>query len=270
MRDAREVFYMQTVYEKDLYASPVQVSIVIPVYNQELTVSASLARIREVLDSLATSYELLVVNDGSRDDTLRILQQEQASNPSLKVISYDKNMGKGHAVRKGILESKGDLVVFTDGDLDISPDTIQDYIQQLKTSNLVVGSKRHNLSRVKAPMSRRFLSRAFNLVVRIFTGIKIKDTQAGLKAGNGNALREIFRLMLVKRYAFDVELLTIASLLNMQIKEMPIHITIDRHFKFKDIARMFVDVLAIAYRLRVKRWYYKQIQIGKSREMVEQ
>jgi len=270
VHDAREVFHMQTVYEKDLYTPQIQVSIVIPVYNQELTVSASLARIKEVLDALAASYELIVVNDGSRDDTLRILQQEQASNPSLRVISYDKNMGKGHAVRKGILESKGDLVVFTDGDLDISPTIILDYIHQLKNSTLVVGSKRHPLSQVTAPRIRKLLSRAFNLVVRIFTGIKIRDTQAGLKAGNGNALREIFKLMLVKRYAFDVELLTIASLLKTDIKEMPIHINLDRHFKAKDIARMFVDVLAIAYRLRIKKWYQKQLQVERSSMTMEQ
>jgi dolichol-phosphate mannosyltransferase len=245
---------------KPQYNSHTLVSVVIPVYNQERAISTSLARIGQVLNSLSRSYELIVVNDGSRDDTLKILQREQASNPRLKVVSYDRNMGKGYAVRRGILESKGDLVMFTDGDLDISPHIISEYIQQLQSYDLVVGSKRHPLSRVNAPTSRRFLSRAFNLVVRILTGIQIRDTQAGLKAGNGPALRTIFKLMLVKRYAFDVELLTIASLLKMQTKEMPIEINLDRKFKLKDIARMFVDVLGISYRYRIRRWYQKQLQ----------
>lgn len=251
---------MLSVEAEPQYNSHYIISVVIPVYNQENAISKSLARIRQVLDSLSTSYELIVVNDGSRDDTLKILQGEQASNPLLKVVSYDKNMGKGYAVRKGILESKGHLVIFTDGDLDISPETITEYVGQLAQCDLVIASKRHPQSRIVAPTSRKFLSRAFNLVVRILTGISIKDTQSGLKAGSGPALRAVFRLMLVKRYAFDVELLTIASLLKMQIKEMPVEINLNRKFKVKDIARMFIDVLAISYRYRIRRWYQQQLQ----------
>ena len=252
---------MLSVEAEPQYSSQCVISVIIPVYNQEKAVSTSLTRIKRILDSLSTSYELIVVNDGSRDDTLQILQREQASNPLLKIVSYDKNMGKGYAVRKGILESNGHLVLFTDGDLDISPDTITEYVGQLAQCDLVIASKRHPQSRVIAPTSRKFLSRAFNLVVRILTGISIKDTQSGLKAGNGPALRAIFKLMLVKRYAFDVELLTIASLLKMQIKEMPVEINLDRKFKVKDIARMFMDVLAISYRYRVLKWYQNQLTL---------
>ncbi len=238
-----------------------QVSIVIPVYNQARAISASLARIKKVLEPTGLNYELVVVNDGSRDETLEVLRKEQAMDPRVRVLSYDINMGKGYAVKTGIVETKGELVMFTDGDLDISPNIISEYIRQLEDCDLVIASKRHPLSKYDAPASRKFLSRAFNLVVRVLTGIKIKDTQAGLKAGNGPALRAIFKLMLVKRYAFDVELLTIASLLKMQIREMPVEIDLDRKFKVRDIARMFVDVLAISYRHRMKRWYQKQLKI---------
>jgi dolichol-phosphate mannosyltransferase len=101
----------------------------------------------------------------------------------------------------------------------------------------------------------------FNLLVRMAIGIKVKDTQSGLKAGKGDALRAIFRIMLVKRYAFDVELLTIATALNLNIKEMPIEISLERSFKVRDIAKMFLDVTSIAYRYRMKRWYHKQITL---------
>jgi glycosyltransferase involved in cell wall biosynthesis len=235
-------------------------SIVIPVYNRSDTVAESLRRIKAVLESVTASYEIIVVNDGSTDRTLEMLQREQQLDQRLKVISYSENMGKGYAVRKGVLETQGDIVIFTDGDLDIAPVVISEYIKQLQTCDLVIGSKKHPLSRVQMPGSRRFLSKAFNTIVRIATGIKAGDTQAGLKAGNGDALREIFGLMLVKRYAFDVELLTIANMLKMDVKEMPIEITLNRRFKVKDIARMFVDVLAISYRLRIVRWYHKQIK----------
>ena len=237
----------------------VQLSIVVPVYNQERNVSASLARIKQVLDSTGQSFEIVVVNDGSRDGTLNVLRQEVKADSRIRVITYSQNMGKGHAVKTGIVESHGDTVLFTDGDLDISPHMLDEYIRQLESCDLVIASKRHPLSKYSAPASRKFLSRAFNALVRILTGIRMKDTQSGLKAGNGPALRTIFKLMLVKRYAFDVEMLTIASLLKMHIRELPIEINLDRRFKTKDVARMFVDVLAISYRYRIKRWYQKQL-----------
>lgn len=238
-----------------------QVSVVIPVYNQAGTISASLARIRRVLEATGLSFELVVVNDGSVDETLHVLKKEQKKDQSIRVISYDRNRGKGYAVKTGIVSTRGESVLFTDGDLDISPHMISEYIRQLKDCDLVIASKRHPMSMYNAPRSRKFLSRAFNLVVRILTGIPVKDTQSGLKAGSGSALRAIFKLMLVKRYAFDVELLTIASLLKMQIREMPVEINLERGFKIKEIARMFVDVLGISYRYRIRRWYQRQLEM---------
>lgn len=245
--------------EDNHYISHTLVSVVIPFYNQERMISISLERIRRVLGALSR-YELIAVNDGSLDETLQVLHAEQASDPRLKIVSYGRNMGKGYAVKRGVMETTGDVVIFTDGDLEISPDIIIEYIYQLKDSDLVIASKRHPLSKVKTPFSRKFLSRAFNLVARIATGIKAKDTQSGLKAGNGEALRRIFGLMLVKRYAFDVELLAIASLLKMNIREMPVDINLDKPFRMKEVAKMLVDVIAVSYRLRIIRWYQRQLE----------
>lgn len=236
------------------------VSIVIPVYNQERTISKALSRIRTVLDEAVSEYEVVVVDDGSADNTYEVLKKEAQSHPETKIISYKPNRGKGFAVRTGVLQSKGSVVLFTDGDLDITPDSIKEYIAQLVNYDLVIASKRHPKSRVNAPRSRIFLSRAFNLLTRLLVGIKIKDTQAGMKAGNGEIIRRIFSIMLVKRYAFDVELLLIATLLGSVIKEMPIEIDLQRRFKLRDIWRMFIDILAIAYRHRFRHWYGKRIK----------
>lgn len=237
-------------------------SIVIPVYNCEDTISKSLQRIVTVISSISSNYEIIVVNDGSKDKTLEVLQREKLSNPHLKIITYQDNMGKGYAVKQGVVDSCGDVVVFTDGDLDITPNSIDEYIVQLKTCDLVIASKRHPESQVNAPWSRIFLSKSFNILVRIIAGIGVKDTQAGMKVGNGEIMRRIFRIMLVKRYAFDVELLTIATILRLKITEMPVQITIDRRFKVKEIARMFLDILAISHRNRIIKWYQKQLEIG--------
>lgn len=252
------------------FSQDVFLSLVIPVYNQENEVKNCLRKIKETLDNTRFKYELIVVNDGSTDETLKQLRDAKNSFPNLKIISYQNNKGKGCAVKKGILETSGDVVIFLDGDLDINSNCIIKYINELADSDLVIASKAHPNSKVDCPILRRLLSRAFNFFVRTFTGIKLRDTQCGLKVARGDALRKIFEIILVKRYAFDVELLTIANILNLKIKEMPIEMSIGRSFKFKDIAKMFWDVLAISYRLRIKHYYHKQLLLMRQKNIVSQ
>jgi len=231
------------------------ISIIIPVYNEESNISSFLTHIKNILSRTLLDYELIVINDGSTDNTELVLLEEQKLEERVKVLSYKQNRGKGHAVKTGVLNSKGDVVCFLDGDLDISPSEIRNYIKELEGCDLVIASKAHPLSVVTAPFVRKLLSKMFNMLVRLAVGINIKDTQSGLKVGNGNALRRIFNVMLVKRYAFDVEMLAIASRLDLKIKESPIKITLNRSFKLREIVNMFIDVLGISYRLRIIRFY---------------
>ena len=247
------------IADSDITKSQAQISVVIPVHNQERQISALLTKIKQILNSTLQRYEIVVVNDGSYDNTLQILQREELIDPCIKIISYMPNRGKGHAVKTGVMQASGSIVIFVDGDFDISHSKIKEYIDELKNCDLVIASKRHPQSKVYAPLSRKFLSRMFNLLVRLAIGIKIKDTQSGLKAGTGPALRTIFSVMLVKRYAFDVELLTIASTMNLSIRELPIEIKLDHTFKIQDIAKMVLDVTAISYRHRIRRWYERQL-----------
>jgi glycosyltransferase involved in cell wall biosynthesis len=193
--------------------SRTKVSIIIPVYNQEKQIIDLLTKIRKILKPIFTDYELVVVNDGSIDNTLAALRKEQEELKSkVRVISYDENRGKGYAVKQGVIQSSGDIVLFIDGDLEISPEAINNYVTELKSYDLVIASKAHHFSNVVSPTSRKVLSKMFNLLVRVALGIRLKDTQSGMKAGKGSVLRAIFRAMLVNRYAFDVEMLVIASL----------------------------------------------------------
>src|SRR5919202_1945068 len=239
--------------------SEAQISVVIPVHNQEIQISALLTKIKEILNSTMQSYEIVVVNDGSYDKTLNILQKEKLLDPCIKIISYMPNRGKGHAVKTGVMQASGSIIIFVNGDFNISHDKIKEYIDELKNCDLVIASKRHPLSKVNAPTSRIFLSRVFNLLVRLFVGVKMKDTQSGLKDGNGAALRMIFGVMLVKRYAFDVELLTIATAMHLNIRELPIEINLDHGFRIQDIVKMLLDITAISYRHRIRRWYNRQL-----------
>jgi dolichol-phosphate mannosyltransferase len=236
------------------------ISLVVPVYNQETKISIFLKRLKEALNSTLLNYELIVINDGSSDNTLEILREEEKLDNSIRIISYSQNKGKGYAVKKGIMHALGDIILFIDGDLEVSPVSIQTYIEKVQNHDLVIASKSHPLSKVNAPVSRKFLSRVFNLYVRFMTGVKLKDTQSGLKAGDGDALRRIFTLIHTNRYAFDVELLAIANALKMTVEELPIEITLTHMLGLNDIAKMFIDVIAISYKMRISLWYRKQLR----------
>ncbi len=129
------------------------------------------------------------------------------------------------------------------------------YVDALETADFVIGSKRHPLSTVRTPTMRRFLSLGFNILERLLTGVNATDTQAGLKAARSSALYQVLPLLSVKRYAFDAELLAVASLFNFKIKELPVNIDLKATFSARQVFRMLIDLLGIAYRLRIKRWY---------------
>lgn len=237
----------------------IPLSIIIPVFNEEKNISACLIKIRTLLDLSFNDYEIIVVNDGSTDNTLNVLKKMEHMYSNLKIIHYSENKGKGFAVKTGVNSSQGNIVMFFDGDLNISPNVIKEYIKKLETCDLVIASKRHKHSKIVCSFNRGLLSRVFNLIVQGCTGIKLKDTQSGLKIGNGDALRLIFQCMLVKRYAFDVEMLCIATLFKMKIEEMPIELKLTEKFKIKEIIKMLKDVLAIGYRYRILHWYDRKI-----------
>ena len=235
------------------------ISLIIPIFNQAAKISYSLKKIKQAVELAFSNYELIVVNDGSTDDTLTILKGIAMTDEHVHIISYTPNRGKGYAVRQGVLNSHGDAVIFLDGDLDISPDLVKDYVERLSTSDLVIASKRHPESSVRIPRSREFLSRAFNLLIKVTLGIAQRDTQAGLKVGKGEIMRTIFKNVSVNRYAFDVELLTIASILHLKVQEMPVIMKIERRFNTKEIVKMFSDVMRIYYKHKLLHRYDKEL-----------
>jgi len=234
----------------------VELSIIIPCYNVESSIKTVVTNIIKFLKNTDLSYEIILVNDGSTDNTLQILQKLH-DELDLLYVSYDINRGKGYAIRNGILKSKGKFVLFTDGDLDISINSILLYMKYLDKFDIAIASKNHPNSKLDRTNSRKTLSNMFNIIVRLLTNIKIKDTQVGFKMGKGDAFRKIFRLMTIDRYAFDVEFLVLASLSNYNIVELPVEMTLKRHFHFKDSLQMLFDVFRISFN------YHKQSYVKK-------
>tara|TARA_B110000116_G_scaffold109841_1_gene95276 strand:+ start:493 stop:1221 length:729 start_codon:yes stop_codon:yes gene_type:complete len=228
-----------------------EISIIIPCYNLENIVKTTVKNILENLEKFSDSFEILIVNDGSTDNTLEVIQDIKNNHECIHVITYSQNKGKGYAVKTGILQSIGSYIVFIDGDLDITSDAIQNYIEELNNFDLVIGSKSLQSSEIEIRQSRKILSDIFSSIVKFLTGLKIQDTQVGFKVGNGEDLRKIFKIMNIDGFAFDVELLVIATKLNLRIKEMPVKLKIMKSFRFNSAVQMFYDVVKITYNYKI-------------------
>jgi glycosyltransferase involved in cell wall biosynthesis len=236
----------------------IEVSFVIPAYNEEVFIEDTLGTLDLVFKEKMDQYEIVVVDDGSKDKTYKKALQYANRNGHVKVIRYARNTGKGFAIKTGVMESTGDIVIFVDGDMEIDFNTISKYVAALKNADIVIATKWHSRSTVSMPFSRKLLSRTFNVLVRLLIGFDLKDTQVGLKVMKRSAVDKIFPKLAVKRYAFDVELLALAHLYDLKIVELPVKLKLDSSFKPKNAWHMFVDLLGIAYRLRIIRWYQRQ------------
>jgi glycosyltransferase involved in cell wall biosynthesis len=236
-----------------------------PAYNEAEFIESALESLYRAGRNTGWRYEIVVVDDGSRDGTaLRAAdfasRNGHSRNGFVKLVTYRNNVGKGYAVKTGFLNASGDAVVFVDSDLDVDIDHIGRYVEALNQGDIVVGCKWHPESIVDVPLARRVLSCGFNALVRLLTGMRLHDTQTGLKAIRRRALEKVFPCLSVKRYAFDVEMLAVAELMGLKIVEMPVHLRLRGIFGIREAWRMFVDLLGIAYRLRVKRWYQRALK----------
>jgi len=230
-----------------------RISIVMPAYNEADCIGRCVADVNEQFEAMSEDYEIIVVDDGSDDGTRKII--EELTDKKFKVVGYDRNQGKGHALKVGLSHATGQFAFLIDSDSEIHAKELLNYVDALESADFAIGSKRHPLSTVRTPTMRRFLSLGFNILERLLTGVNATDTQAGLKAARSSALYQVLPLLSVKRYAFDAELLAVASLFNFKIKELPVNIDLKATFSTRQVFRMLIDLLGIAYRLRIKRWY---------------
>jgi len=231
------------------------VSFVLPAFNEGEFIEDVLERLDSSFGVNGLRYEVVVVDDGSVDDTRLRAWRYAVQNGHVRVVGYGKNVGKGFAVKTGFWLAVGDAVVFVDSDRDIDVRQVERYVEALKSADIVVGSKWHKDSVVEVPFVRKVLSRGFNALVRLLTGVGVEDTQTGIKAVRREAFESVFGRLSVKRYAFDVEMLVAARALGLRIVEMPVRLKIESRFSLTEVWHMFYDLLGITYRLKVRKWY---------------
>jgi len=238
-----------------------KISVIVPAHNEEEHIGDFLRDTVSSLDALGFDYEIVVVDDGSTDRT-RERAMSATSNFRVKVVGYEENVGKGFALRYGFEHTSGDIVVFVDSDRDISPRQIARYVGGIERADIVIASKWHRESRTVMPMIRKFLSRGFHLTVILLTGLRVSDTQSGMKAFRRTVLERVLPRLAMKRFAFDVELLTVANMKGFKIVEYPIEIRMSGPTKLRPLVKMlwsmFIEILGITYRLRVTEWYKRE------------
>lgn len=242
------------------------ISVIIPTFKQENTIVDDLTRIKDVLDKLRYPAELICVVDGKIDGTFDNAKKFAKKYENVKVIGYETNKGKGYAVRFGMAESKGDIIGFMDSGMDINPNGLSLLLEHFEwyKADIIVGSKRHPASKVIYPWQRRILSIGYQLLVWSLFGLRVKDTQAGMKFFKREVLEKILPRLLIKHFAFDIEILVVANYLGYRrIYEAPIDIklsfggtsTITNQKFLRTVLAMLIDTLAVFYRLHILHYY---------------
>jgi glycosyltransferase involved in cell wall biosynthesis len=237
-----------------------KVSVILPVFNEAENVRKTIGKTEKVLRELGLEHEIIAVDDGSTDGTWDELKAAASEIDGLKLVRCNGNGGKGQALKLGFGRSSGDIVAFFDAGGEYSPGHLVQFLLLMdgEKAEVVIGSKRHPESKVKYPVRRIFWSAVHNLAVKIFLGLPVRDTQVGVKVFKREVLGEVMPLLLVKRYAFDVELLANVHRRGYKIVEAPIKLNFklgSEKIGFKDIFRIALDILAISYRMRVLKYY---------------
>ncbi len=230
-------------------------SVVIPAYNEAERIETTLDKIRSYLASKRFLAEVVVVDDGSTDGTPGLLRTAAARWPELRTLTNHPNRGKGFSVRRGVLEAEGVFVLFTDADLSAPIEEADNLIAALESAqaDAAVGSRAldRSLIGVRQPWRREYAGRFFNLLVRLFTGLKIHDTQCGLKLFRRDSTRRAFENQQVTGFGFDPELLFLIERWGGKVVEVPVRWNDNPatkvHF-LRDSTRMFLDLIALRWR----------------------
>jgi dolichyl-phosphate beta-glucosyltransferase len=231
----------------------VRYSIVIPAYNESARIAASLEKVLAYIDQRGWDAEVLVVNDGSRDNTAEIVHDYLRKSPRLRLLENPGNRGKGYSVRNGMLHAGGDILLFSDADLSSPIEEADKLFAAIANgADIAIGSRwlQSHLQTQRQPLYRQLFGRVFNLLLRVILGLKFKDTQCGFKVFTRRAGQAIFPAQKIERWGFDPELLYLAKRFGFSVAEVPVawaHREGTRINPLRDGIRMFGEMLKIRW-----------------------
>ncbi len=238
------------------------VSVIMPALDEGHHICANLLETVKLFERAKCDFEIIVIDDGSTDDTRDEVAKACAIDGRIKGVFLRRNYGKGHALQVGFQHCRGDYVVFLDSDLDLHPRQLVGLFRVMrdKDADVVAGSKRHPESTIDYPFRRKVISWIYYYILWMLFNLPLHDTQAGLKIFRRRALRETLPFLLCKRYALDVELLANVHHLGFRICEAPVKLKFRREHKwgrirFRDLYYTGLDTLAIFYRIHILRYY---------------
>ncbi len=229
-------------------------SIVIPAYNESARLSETLEKVLAYTRQQDWDAEVIVVNDGSRDNTADIVREFAQKDQAVRLIENPGNRGKGYSVRNGILNARGDIVVFSDADLSSPIEEMPKLVQALASgADIAIGSRwlKVELQTQRQSLHRQLFGRIFNLLLRLSLGLQFADTQCGFKAFTRRAAQTILPLQRIERWGFDPEILFLARKFGFRVEEVPVlwgHSGGTRIHPLVDGAHMFQEMLRV-------RWY---------------
>lgn len=235
-----------------------KLSIVIPVYNEQERINKTLSTILNYMKRNFYNFNVIVIDDGSKDDTFKILQEFSNTYKEIVLFSNRQNLGKGAAVRNGVLNADADYIYFTDADLSTPIEEIKNFIDVMNEENcdIVIGSRAVKESKilVHQPIYRELMGKIFNKLVKLLLMKDFNDTQCGAKLFRGNVAKKIFSLSKINGFAFDVEILYIAKLYGYKIKEVPI---VWQHFNKSKVHPLFSSIEMFRDLFKIKFNNYK-------------
>jgi len=241
-------------------SDPDLLSVIVPAYNCK-TIFRDLSTLKQYLDELNRPYEIICVVDGRKDKTDHTIElAKKLKDETVKIYFYPENKGKGYAIRYGMARSKGGIIAFIDAGSDLHAKGIGLALEHMKwyDADIIVGSKRHHASKVNYPWQRKLLSFTVQKATRFFFGLNISDTQTGLKVFKREVLVKVLPRLLVKRWAFDLEMLAVANHLGYtKIYESPVEITYNfaSNIGINAVENYAIDYLAIIYRIYFLHYY---------------
>ena len=228
-------------------------SIIIPAYNEGARIGSALERVLRHVREQGWNAEVIVVNDGSQDNTLEVVREYAERNPGLRVVENPGNRGKGYSVRNGMLKASGQVLLFSDADMS-SPieEAAKLFAAISQGADVAIGSRwlQSELQTQRQPWYRQLFGRLFNMTVRLTLGLKYTDTQCGLKAFRREAARKIFAKQKIERWGFDPELLVLADRFGFKVKEVPVSWAHDERSRmnyFRDGVDMLGEILKIRW-----------------------